>query len=167
MDTTSYKIIANELIPMFDTIKPLNPLTANQLLRKAADNFSGFDASKSSMHHDISYFSQVPNLAGGQNLVMSILLKPAEDILKLMVDKCWPERGHRFNFINPDYTEASVRIVKLRGEEQKPYSFLYVVVFDLITNEKGSGWKEPFFRGITAPNCNMLSIPLTSSSKNK
>ena len=68
LDSTSVWILHNELIPLFDTMKALSPLIPSDELRKAANQFKGYDTVSRYIWHDMDYYSLVPSKGGGQDV---------------------------------------------------------------------------------------------------
>lgn len=153
LDSTSVWILHNELIPLFDTMKPLNPLIASDELRKAANQFKGYDTVSGDIWHDMDYYSLVPNKGGGQNLKVGPRPNPRAAIIGLLIDVCVSDRGHRFTFLNPFYTHASVRIIKLWGKEENLFGCAYGYVYDLISTKSAPITSEQTFKGVIAPGC--------------
>jgi hypothetical protein len=147
MDTTSLWILRNELIPLFDTMKPLPPLLPSFELRKAANEFNGFDSATAKMRHDTHYWRKVENNGFGQNLVNSISTVGSYPIVALMIDKCYQDRGHRVNFLNPYYTHVSVRIIRFWGSDENRFSSMVGFVFDMISKDKSPSLYQPDFKG--------------------
>ncbi len=153
LDTTSVWILHNELIPLFDTMKPLQPLIPCEELRNAAMHFKGFDTISGSIWHDMDYYSLVDNHGGGQNISVGLRPNPRAQIINLMVDVCVSDRGHRFTFLNPYYTHVSVRIIKIWGKEGSLFGSAYGYVYDLISKKASPVVYQQKFKGIVAAGC--------------
>jgi len=153
LDSTSIWILHNELIPLFDTMKPLNPLIPSDELRKAANQFNGYDTVSGDIWHDLDYYSLVLNKGGGQNLTVGSQLNPRAQIIGLLIDVCVSNRGHRFTFLNPYYTHASVRIIKIWGNEGYLFGAAYESVYDLISRQDEPVMLGQNFKGVIAPGC--------------
>jgi hypothetical protein len=153
LDTTSIWILHNELIPLFDTMKPLNPLIPSDELRKAANQFNGYDTVSGAIWHDLDYYSLVSNKGGGQNISVGLRTNPRSQIISLMIDVCISDRGHRFTFLNRDYTHASVRIIKIWGKEGYLIGSAYGYVYDLISKRNTPILAQHNFKGVIAPGC--------------
>lgn len=159
LDSTSVWILHNELIPLFDTMKALSPLIPSDELRKAANQFKGYDTVQGHIWHDMDYYSLVPNKCGGQNVSIGPRPNPRSQIISLLIDVCISDRGHRFTFLNPFYTHASVRIIKLWGKEENLFGCAYGFVYDLISTKNAPITSQQTFKGIIAPGCRS-SIPI-------
>lgn len=153
LDTTSIWILHNELIPLFDTMKPLNPLIPSDELRKAANQFNSYDTVSGDIWHDLDYYSLVSNKGGGQNLTVGSQLNSRAQIIGLLIDVCLSNRGHRFTFLNPYYTHASVRIIKIWGNEGYLFGAAYGFVYDLISRQDEPVMLGQNFKGVIAPRC--------------
>jgi hypothetical protein len=138
LDTMSVWIIKNEVIPLLDTMTPLKPLIPSEELRRAAEKFRGYDSINGRIWHDLSYYDESPKWKqGGQNITMALTPNPREAILSLLIDNCVKNRGHRYILLHPGYTHISVRVIRLWGSEDKPFSSLFAVLYDLRSTEEG------------------------------
>lgn len=153
LDSTSVWILHNELIPLFDTLKPLEPLIPYDELRKAANQFNGYDTVLGDIWHDIEYYSMVENKGGGQNISVGMRPNPRAQIISLMIDACMSDRGHRFVFLNPYLTHASVRIIKIWGKEEYLFGSAYGYVYDLISKQASPIFSYQNFKGVIAVGC--------------
>ena len=70
-----------------------------------------------------------------------------------MIDVCISDRGHRFTFLNRDYTHASVRIIKIWGKEGYLIGSAYGYVYDLISKRNTPILAQHNFKGVIAPGC--------------
>jgi len=153
LDTTSVWIINNELIPLFDTMTPLQPLIPSEELRRAANHFNGFDTISGNLWHDLDYYSMVENKGGAQNISVGNPPRPRAQIISLLIDECFSDRGHRFTFLNRDYTHASVRIIKIWGKKDYLFGSAYGYVYDLISKRNTPILAQQTFKGVIAPGC--------------
>ena len=153
LDSTSVWILHNELIPLFDTMKPLTPLIVSDELRKAANQFNGYDTISGDIWHDVAYYTMVPNKGGGQNLTVGSKPNPRAQIIGLLIDVCVSNRGHRFTFLNPYYTHASVRIIRIWGKEGYLVGGAYGFVYDLISKKDEPIFLGQNFKGVMASGC--------------
>lgn len=153
LDSTSVWILHHELIPLFDTMKPLPAFTASDELRKAANQFKGYDSVQGHIWHDMDYYSLVPNKGGGQNVSIGPRPNPRSQIIAHLIDVCVSDRGHRFTFLNPFYTHASVRIIKLWGKEENLFGCAYGFVYDLISTKNTPITTQQTFKGVIEPRC--------------
>jgi hypothetical protein len=138
LDSMSVWIIHHELLPLLDTMAPLKPLMPSEALRRDAERFRGYDSINGSMWHDQSYYDNAPQWKqGGQNIAMAPVPRPRAQNMSMLIDACVKNRGHRVLFLHPGFTHISVRIIRLWGSEDKPFSSLHVVVYDMRSTEEG------------------------------
>ena len=109
-------VAENELMPILDTLLPMQPLVPSDLIRQSLKKFNGkMDSSKFELGHGdfkwANFHNQkmAENLGSGENIRASVIF--------LLIDAVAKNRGHRQAILERKYNATAVRRVCLGNEE--------------------------------------------------
>ena len=110
------RVADSELIPILDTLLPMQPLVPSDLIRQSLKKFNGkMDSSKFELGHGdfkwANFHNQkmAENLGSGENIRASVIF--------LLIDAVAKNRGHRQAILERKYNATAVRRVCLGNEE--------------------------------------------------
>ena len=104
-----YRCIADtEVLPMLDSLKPLHALIADENLRQQLNFHSGIDSANRMIQHARGWLDT--NYAFScENLIASKQNDYRDMVIKLLLDREYAIRYHRFNLLRTDVTHTAVR----------------------------------------------------------
>jgi len=107
------EIAERELIPMLDTMKPLELLKESASLRRDLDQHKGVNKAKQTVGHDLAFsWRKTPLTYLSENIgSRSTNNSPQTIVIQLLIDLGVPKRGHRDNLLDPTVTHTAVRRV--------------------------------------------------------
>ncbi len=104
-----YRCIADtEVLPMLDSLKPLHALIADENLRQQLNFHSGIDSANRMIQHARGWLDTNYALSC-ENLIASKQNDYRDMVIKLLLDREYAIRYHRFNLLRTDVTHTAVR----------------------------------------------------------
>ncbi len=120
-DSFTRAVALTEVIPLLETMQPLDTLIPSAEIRNWANQFSGYDTIKRTIRHDMQYLhnSKLKNYA--QCIDFGTTNNPRGGIIEMLIDVCYENRGHRVILLSNAYSHISVRKIKVWGNEKNPF----------------------------------------------
>jgi hypothetical protein len=104
-----YRCIADtEVLPLLDSLKPLHALIPSDTLRHQLNFHSGIDSAHRMIQHARGWLDTHYALTC-ENLIASKQNDYRDMVIKLLLDKEYAIRYHRFNLLRQDVTHTAVR----------------------------------------------------------
>lgn len=134
-------LIENELIPLLDTMIPVPALIASSDIRKRQEKFKSFSKKTGMAWHQNDYMRNSKWKASGQNLASADEGEVRNVVIRLLIDRCVADRGHRITMLSPIFTHTAVREIKLGDKKDYQYGEIWWLQ-DFATEEFISGFPK-------------------------
>jgi hypothetical protein len=147
-------LIENELITLLDTMIPVPALIASSDIRKRQEKFKSFSKKTGMAWHQNDYMRNSRWKASGQNLASADEGEVRNVVIRLLIDRCVADRGHRIAMLSPLFTHTAVREIKLGDKKDYQYGEIWWLQ-DFGTEEYISGFPK-LKRYKIDPSCSKL-----------